>query len=325
MREITYRDALREALREEMQRDSMVFLMGEDIGKYGGAYAVTKGLAEEFGEKRVKDTPISEAIIVGAATGAAAAGTRPVVEIMYVDFMTFCMDQIVNQAAKMRYMFGGKIKVPVVIRTQGGAGAFCAAQHSQSLERWFTGVPGLKVVMPATPYDAKGLLKSAIRDDNVVIFIEHKLLYNTKGKVPEEEYLVPLGKAEVKREGKDVTLVSWSRMVLTCLDAAGELAGEGIDVEVVDMRCLSPLDMKTVVDSVKKTGRVAICEEGCRTGGVAGEIWTRITEEVFDYLDAPVLRIAGKDAPIPFSPELEPASVPDKTRIINQIRNYLNR
>lgn len=320
MREITYRDAIREALREEMLRDNSVFLMGEDIGIYGGAYAVTKGLLEEFGERKVKDTPISEAVIVGAATGAAAAGTRPVVEIMYIDFMTFCMDQIVNQAAKMRYMFGGKIKVPLVIRTQGGSGTFCAAQHSQSLEAWFVHIPGLKVVMPSTPYDAKGLLKNSIRDDNVVIFIEHKLLYNTKGGVPEEEYLIPLGKADIKRQGQDVTLISWSRMVLTSLEAADELAKEGIDVEVIDVRSLSPLDIPTIVNSVRKTGRVVICEEGCKTGGVGGEIWTQITEQAFDYLDAPVVRVAGKDVPIPFSPVLEKAAIPNKNQIIEGLK-----
>ena len=325
MREITYRDALREALREEMRRDSLVFLMGEDIGTYGGVYSVTKDLAKEFGVGRVKDTPLAEAVIAGAGTGAAAAGTRPVIEIMYIDFMTFCMDQIVNQAAKMRYMFGGKIKVPLVIRTQGGAGTFCAAQHSQSLESWFIHVPGLKVVMPSIPYDAKGLLKSAIRDDNVVIFIEHKLLYNTKGKVPEEEYVLSLGKADIKREGEDITLISWSKMVLSSLEAAEELAKEGISVEVIDPRTLSPLDIETIVTSVKKTGLVVICEEGCKTGGVGGEIWTQITEHAFDYLDAPVIRIAAKDTPIPFSPILERATIPDKSRIIEEIKSAVKK
>ncbi len=321
MRQITYRDALKEALQEEMRRDPSVFLLGEDIGKYGGVYAVTKGLFEEFGEERVKDTPLAEAVIVGAATGAAAVGTRPVAEIMYVDFMTFCMDQIVNQAAKMRYMFGGKVKVPMVIRTQGGAGTFCAAQHSESLESWFIHVPGLKVVMPSTPYDAKGLLKSSIREDNVVIFIEHNLLYNTKGQVPEEEYLLPIGAADVKRQGDDVTIITYSRMVLTVLEAAGELANEGINVEVIDARTLSPLDIDTIATSVKKTGLVVICEADCKTGGMGAEILSQICEHVFDYLDGPVVRVAGRDTPMPYSPILEKIAVPDKDEIIKAVKN----
>ncbi|MFH0797749.1 MAG: alpha-ketoacid dehydrogenase subunit beta [Candidatus Omnitrophota bacterium] len=323
MRQITYREALREALREEMERDPSVFLIGEDIGIYGGVYAVTKGLLEEFGEKRVLDTPISEAVIVGAATGAAAVGTRPVAEIMYINFMTFCMDQIVNQAAKMRYMFGGKIKVPLVIRTQGGAGTFCAAQHSESLESWFIHIPGLKVVMPSTPYDAKGLLKSSIRDDNVVIFIEHTLLYNTKGDVPEDEYLIPLGSADIKREGKDVTIISYSRMVLLALEAADELAREGISAEIIDLRTLSPLDIDTLINSVKKTGRVVICEADCKTGGMGAEILSQITERAFDFLDAPPIRIAGKDTPIPYSSVLEKMAVPDKDDIVKKIREII--
>jgi pyruvate/2-oxoglutarate/acetoin dehydrogenase E1 component len=323
MREIAYRDALREALREEMRRDPMVFLMGEDVGVFGGIYSVTKGLMDEFGEKRVRDTPISEAIIVGAGTGAAAVGARPVVEIMYIDFITFAMEEVVNQAAKMRYMFGGKIKVPLVIRTQGGAGLCAAAQHSQSLEAWFVRIPGLKVVMPSTPYDAKGLLKTAIRDDNVVLFIEHKMLYNTRGNVPEEEYTLPLGVADIKRKGKDVTLVTWSRMVLFALEAADMLAKKGIEAEVIDLRSLSPLDMNTVIASVKKTGHVVICEEGCKTGGVGGEICARIVEQAFDYLNAPVARVAGKDAPIPFSPVLEKKAIPDAALIAESIESLL--
>ncbi len=321
MRQITYRDALKEALQEEMRRDPSVFLLGEDIGKYGGVYAVTKGLFEEFGEERVKDTPLAEAVIVGAATGAAAVGARPVAEIMYVDFMTFCMDQVVNQAAKMRYMFGGKINVPMVIRTQGGAGTFCAAQHSESLESWFIHVPGLKVVMPSTPYDAKGLLKSSIREDNVVIFIEHNLLYNTKGQVPEDEYLLPIGSADIKRPGDDVTIITYSRMVLTVLEAADELAKEGINAEVIDVRTLSPLDIDTIADSVKKTGRAVICEADCKTGGVGAEISSQIVERAFDYLDGPVVRVAGRDTPIPYSPELEKIAVPDKDEIIKAVKN----
>lgn len=323
MREITYREALREALREEMAADPLVFLIGEDIGVYGGAYAITKGLYDEFGPDRVRDTPISEAVIVGAAVGAAAAGTRPIAEIMYVDFMTFCMDQVVNQAAKMRYMFGGKIQVPLVIRTQGGTGAFCAAQHSQSLEAWFIGVPGLKVVMPSTPYAAKGLLKSSIRDNNVVVFIEHKMLYNTKGCVPEEEYTIPLGQAEVSREGSDVTVVAWSRTALLALQAADSLAADGVEIEVIDMRTLRPLDIATVMDSVMKTGRLVICEEGCKTGGVGGEISAQVAEQALDYLDAQIVRVAGKNVPIPFSPVLEKASVPDVAQIISGVRSIL--
>ena len=321
MRQITYRDALKEAMQEEMRRDPSVFLLGEDIGKYGGVYAVTKGLFEEFGEERVKDTPLAEAVIVGAATGAAAVGARPVAEIMYVDFMTFCMDQVVNQAAKMRYMFGGKIKVPMVIRTQGGAGTFCAAQHSESLESWFIHVPGLKVVMPSTPYDAKGLLKSAIREDNVVIFIEHNLLYNTKGQVPQEEYLLPIGAADLKRQGDDVTIITYSLMVLTVLEAADELAKEGISVEIIDARTLSPLDIDTIAASVKKTGLAVICEADCKTGGVGAEISAQICEHVFDSLDGPVVRVAGRDTPIPYSPILEKIAVPDKDEIIKAVKN----
>jgi pyruvate/2-oxoglutarate/acetoin dehydrogenase E1 component len=323
MREITYREAIREALIEEMEKDPMVFLLGEDIGIYGGAYAVTKGLLEKFGDKRVKDTPLSEAVIAGAAIGAAACGTRPIAEIMYIDFMTFCMDQMVNQAAKMRYMFGGKMKVPLVIRTQGGAGRFNAAQHSQSLEAWFVHVPGLKVVMPSTPHDAKGLLKSAVRDDNPVIFIEHKLLYNTKGQIPDGEYTIPLGKAEVKRKGEDVTIVSYSRMALLALEAADELSSCGINPEVIDLGTLSPMDIETIVGSVKKTGRVIIVEEDCKTGGVGAEILSRINEEAFDYLDAPIIRIAAKDVPLPFSPILENMAIPNKESIVEAVKRIV--
>ncbi len=323
IREITYRDALREALTEEMRKDPDIFLIGEDIGTYGGAYAVTRGLLDEFGPRRVMDTPISEAAIVGAAIGAAACGTRPVAEIMYVDFLTFAMDQIVNQAAKMRYMFGGKVSVPMVIRTQGGAGKQSAAQHSQSLERWFIGIPGLKVVMPGTPYDAKGLLKSSIHDNNPVLFIEHKLLYSTKGKVPEQDYTIPIGKADLKREGRDVTIVTYSRMLLLSLEAADVLSGEGIEAEVIDLRTLAPLDIQTVLDSVKKTGRVVIVEEGHKTGGVAGEIWAQITERAFDYLDAPLERVAAEDTPMPCSPVLEEAALPSVAKIANAVKEVI--
>lgn len=323
MRELTYREALREAMRQELARDARVFLMGEDIGVHGGAFAVTKGLMDKFGSERVLDAPLSEAVIAGAGAGAAATGMRPVVEIMYVDFMAFCMDQIVNQAAKMRYMFGGKIKVPLTVRTQGGAGEFCAAQHSQSLESWFVHVPGLKVVMPATPGDAKGLLASAIRDDNVVIFIEHKQLYSTRGAVPEGEYLVPLGKAHIARPGSDATIVTWSRMVLRSLEAAQQLATQGVDVEVIDLRTLQPMDIPAVIESVKKTGRLLVVEEDCRTCGVGAEIAATVMEQAFDFLDGPVVRLAGKDTPIPFSPALEPAAVPDVPQIVQAVRTQL--
>jgi len=320
MREISYREALREALIEEMTRDPDVFILGEDVGIYGGVFKITKGLIDKFGE-RVKDTPLSEAAIIGAATGAAALGTRPVAEIMYVDFMTFCMDQIVNQAAKMRYMFGGKIQLPMVIRTQGGTGAFCAAQHSQSLESWFIHVPGLKVVMPSTPYEAKGLLKSSIRDNNVVIFIEHKMLYNTKGPVPDEEYTLPLGQAELVREGKDVTIVAWSKMVLYALEAASRLSDEGIDADIISLRTLVPLDINKIIASVKKTGCLVICEEGCKTGGVGAEIYAQVNEKAFYYIQAPIIRVAGKDTPIPFGPTLEKAAVPSPESIFKAVKS----
>lgn len=320
MREVTYWQALNEALREELDRDPDVFVMGEDVGIYGGAYGVTRGLYEDYGEERIRDTAISEQAIVGAAVGAAMTGMRPVAEIMYVDFLGVAMDQIFNQAAKIRYMFGGKAKVPMTLRTEGGTGRGLAAHHSQSLESWFLHVPGLKVVMPATPYDAKGLLKASIRDDNPVLFIEHKMLYGTKGKIPDGEYIVPLGLAEVKKPGKDVTVVAHSRMLLYALEAAETLEKEGISVEVIDPRTLAPLDMDTIMTSVKKTGRVVLVEEGCKTGGVGGEIATKIMEEGFYYLDAPIIRVAAKDVPIPMSPALEPLAVPSVEEIIGAVK-----
>ncbi len=320
MREITYAQALNEALREEMRRDERVFVMGEDIAEHGGAFGVTKGLLDEFGPKRIRKTPISEAAIAGAATGAALTGTRPVAEIMFIDFAALAMDQIANQAAKIRYMTGGQAKVPLVIRTQGGAGRGNAAQHSQSLEAWFIHVPGLWVVMPSTPYDAKGLLKSAIRDDNPIIYIEHKLLYSTTGPVPEEEYTIPLGVADIKRPGNDVTIVATSRMVLLALAAAERLAAEGIEAEVVDPRTLKPLDMKTIVASVKKTHRLVVVSEGCRTGGFASEVAARIMEEAFDYLDAPVQRVATEDVPIPYSKTLELEAIPSEDDIVEAVK-----
>lgn len=320
MRIITYRDALKEAITEEMRKDENMILVGEDIGLYGGAYAITKGMLEEFGEMRVRDTPMSEAAVVGIATGAAAVGTRAIAEIMYIDFITLAMDQIVNQAAKMRYMFGGKISVPIVIRTQGGAGRSSAAQHSQSLESWFVGVPGLKVVMPSTPYDAKGLLKTAIRDNNPVLFIEHKVLYNSKGEVPEEEYTIPIGKADVKKQGKDVTIISYSRQLIYALEAAAGLEKEGISAEVIDLRSIHPLDKDAIIESVRKTGSAVIVEEGCKTGGVGGEIAAILAEECFKDLKTPVKRVAGKDIPIPCAPNLEKAAIPSAEDIIAAVK-----
>lgn len=325
MREIYYWQALNEALREEMHRDERVFVMGEDIGPYGGSHGVTRGLYKEFGEERVRDTAISEAAIAGAAAGAAMTGMRPVTEIMYIDFSTIAMDQLVNIAAKNRYMFGGKTTVPMVMRTQGGTGRGIAGHHSQSLEAWYVHVPGLYVVMPSTPYDAKGLLKTAIRDDNPIIFIEHKLLYRTKGPVPEKEYTIPLGLADVKREGSDITVVAYSRMTLLALQAAEELEKEGISLEIIDPRCLKPLNLNKIIESVKKTGKVIIISEACKTGGVAGEIASQIMENGFDYLDSPVVRLAGADVPIPMSPVLEEAAVPSVEKIIEAAKQMIQK
>ena len=322
-RVLTYGLAINEALDHEMARDESVFVMGEDVAIYGGAYSVTKGLWEKYGDERVRDTGISEAAIVGAGVGAAVTGMRPVVEIMYVDFMSLVMDQLCNQAAKLRYMFGGKTRVPLTIRTEGGAGRTLGAHHSQSLESWFMHIPGIKVVMPGTPYDAKGLLLSSIRDDNTVVYIEHKMLYNTKGPVPEEDYAIPIGKAEVKRQGKDVSVLTYSRQLLFCQEAAEELAGEGIDVEIVDLRSLLPLDVETIVESIRKTNRAVIVEEDTITGGAGAEIGMRIMEEAFDYLDAPVKRVAGADVPMPKSAVLEALAIPSKASIIEGIKEVL--
>lgn len=321
MRELTYAQAIREAMTLEMRRDENVFLMGEDVGIYGGAFGVSAGMYEEFGQARVKDTPISEAVIAGAAAGAAVTGLRPVAEIMFSDFLTIAMDQLTNQAAKMRYMFGGKAKVPMVVRAPAGSGTGAAAQHSQSPEAWFCNVPGLKVVVPSTPADAKGLLIAAIRDDNPVLFLEQKLLYRVKGDVPEGEYIVPLGKAKVQREGTDVTLVTYGRMLPMCLEAAAQLeAREGISVEVVDPRTLVPLDKQAIVESAKKTGRVLIVHEACQTGGFGGELAAVIADsEAFFYLDAPIRRYGGLDVPIPYSPELEKNVVPVKDGVIGKV------
>jgi len=323
MREITYRQALNEALREELEKDERVFIMGEDVAIYGGAYGVTTDLWKKFGDERVKDTPISESAIVGIGLGAALTGMRPVVEIMYIDFIPLCLEQLNNQVAKIRYMFGGKCTVPLTIRTEGGAGRTLGAHHSQSLEAWLIHIPGIKVVMPSTPYDAKGLLKSSIREDNPVVFIEHKMLYNTKGKVPEEEYVLPIGVADVKREGKDVTIITYSRMVLFSLEAASFLEKEGISVEIIDLRTLLPLDIETIVKSVKKTNRVVIVEEDCKTGGVGAEVLSQIIENAFDYLDAPIKRVAGADVPMPKSPVLEKLAIPDVERICKGVKEVL--
>ncbi len=323
MRKITYREAVREALREEMTRDARVFLLGEDIAEFGGSYKVTEGLLAEFGHERVRNTPISEAAIVGAALGAALMGMRPVAEIMYIDFSGIAMDQIVNQVAKVKYMFGGKARVPLVIRTQGGGGRSSGAQHAQSLEAWFVHVPGLKVVMPSTPYDAKGLLKSAIRDDNPVVFIEHKLLYAVQGEVPEADYTVPLAVADVKREGRDITVVATSHAVHLALAAADRLAAEGIEVEVVDPRTLAPLDEEAILRSVKKTNRLVIVQEATPRCSFASEVAAMVTERAFDDLDAPVARVTALPSPIPFAPVLEQHVLPDEERLIAAVRAAL--
>jgi pyruvate/2-oxoglutarate/acetoin dehydrogenase E1 component len=324
VRKITYRDSLREALREEMQRDSRVFLLGEDIGRFwGGAFKVTDGLAQEFGDERVRDTPISESAIIGTAVGAAITGMHPVAEIMFGDLTALAMDQIANQAAKIRYMFGGQASCPLVIRTPFGAGVNIASHHSQSLEAWFMHVPGLYVAVPSTPYDAKGLLKTAIRGSNPVFFCEHKLLYPVEGEVPEQEYLIPFGKADEKKEGTDVTLVATSYMVQKALNAAESLQKEGVDAEVVDPRTLTPLDVATITSSVRKTGRIVIVSEDCRTGGVSAEVAALVAERTLDYLDAPIKRVTTPDTPIPFSPPLEQFIIPDEQSIIKAVKGVV--
>jgi len=316
MKKIMFREAISSALAEEMRRDEKVFVMGEDVAITGGVYKATRGLLDEFGPKRVRNTPLSELAIAGLATGAAMCGARPVAEIMHVDFIGCCFDIVLNQMSKMCYKTNGQVTVPMVLRTQGGRGKSNGCTQSQSLETFFTHIPGLKVVMPSTPYDAKGLLKSAIRDNNPVVFIEHKGLYQTKGEVPEEEYLIPLGKADVKRYGKDVTIISYSKSVLMALDAAAELEKQGIDAEVVDIRSLVPLDMETIAESVTKTGRVIITHEACERSGFGAEIAARIADELFDELDAPIMRVCGKNIPVPNAtiPELE--SAPTVERLV---------
>jgi pyruvate/2-oxoglutarate/acetoin dehydrogenase E1 component len=323
MKEMSYRDALREALFEEMQRDERVFIIGEEVGRYGGAYGVTRGLFQEFGARRVVDSPISEAGIVGLGVGAAITGLRPVVELMYVDFVGLAMDQIANQMAKFRYMTGGQLTIPMVLRTQGGTGRSAGAQHSQSLESWLVHVPGLRVVMPATPGDAKGLLKTAVRCNDPVVFIEHKALYSAKGEVPEEEYTIPLGKAALLREGRDATILCYSGMVSLALEAAAALSAEGIEAEVVDLRSLSPLDTETILASAVKTGRVAVVSEAHRTLGMGAELSALITERCFDQLKAPVLRVAGSDTPVPAS-ILEKISIPTEEGVVQGIRKLVS-
>ena len=322
MRAVSYARALNEAMTEEMARDESVFLIGEDLAELGGVSGATKGVIARFGPKRVRQTPLSEAAFVGLAVGAAMTGLRPVVEIMYVDFVTVCMDQIINQAAKLRYMSGGQLTIPLVIRTQGGGGTSEAAQHSQSLEAWFAHIPGLKVAMPATPADAKGLLKSAIRDDNPVIFLEHKLLYATKGEIPEEEYLIALGQAEVKRVGDKVTVVATSLMVHKTLAAAEALAEE-VSVEIIDPRTLVPLDVDCIMASVRKTGRLLVVQEACQRGGFGSEIVRRVTEECFPYLKTAPKVLGGSNLPMPFSQPLEAACLPQEPSIIAAIRRLV--
>uniref|UniRef100_A0A831TCN1 Alpha-ketoacid dehydrogenase subunit beta n=2 Tax=Thermorudis TaxID=1649508 RepID=A0A831TCN1_9BACT len=334
-RVISYREALNEAIRLEMRRDPTVVIMGEDIaggagighiesvGAWGGVLGVTKSLVSEFGRQRVLDTPISEAGFIGAAVGAAVTGLRPIAELMFVDFFGVCMDQIFNQGAKLRYMFGGKAKVPLVIRTMIGAGFGAAGQHSGCHYSVFTHMPGLKTVAPATPYDAKGLLIAAIRDDDPVIFFEHKLLYDTTGEVPEGEYVIPLGKADVKREGSDVTVVAIARMVHVALEAAARLAGEGIDVEVIDLRTLSPLDEEAILESLAKTRRLVVVDEDNPRCSVAADIAALAVDQGFDYLDAPVKMVTAPHTPVPFSPSMEQFYIPSPQRVIDAIREVV--
>jgi pyruvate dehydrogenase E1 component beta subunit len=320
--EITYREALRQALKEKMEGDPRVFILGEDVGAYGGAYSVTRGLQVEFGTDRVRETPIAESGIIGAAIGAAMGGMRPVAEIMTINFSLLAIDQLVNHAAKFHYMFGGKIRVPMVMRTVSGWGQL-GATHSQTFENWFASVPGLKVVAPATPYDAKGLLKSSIEDDDPIIFIEHSLLYGVRGEVPEADYRVQLGLADVKREGSDVTLVGYSRMTQVALRAAGLLEESGVSAEVIDLRTLRPLDMETIYTSVRKTHRVVVCEEDWRTGGIGAEIAAAVGEACFDDLDAPIRRVAMPDVPMPYAKNLELALVPTEEEVVAAVRSVV--
>jgi pyruvate/2-oxoglutarate/acetoin dehydrogenase E1 component len=321
IRELTFAEALREGIRQAMSTDESVFMLGEDVGVYGGAFGVSAGLIDEFGAERVRDTPISEAVIAGTCLGAALTGMRPIGEIQFLDFVTLSMEQLVLQASKVRFMFGGKATVPLVLRLPGGSGTGAAAQHSQSLENWFVHVPGLKVVAPSGAYEAKGLLLASVYDDNPVIFVEHKLLYKTTGPVPEEMYRIPLSESHVVREGRDLTIVAYSIMVQRALEAAEALAVEGIEVEIVDPRTLSPLDEGPIVESVKKTGKLLVAHEAVQMGGYGGEIAARVAaSEAFDYLDAPIRRLGGKFMPIPYNRTLEYHTVPQVEMIVEEAR-----
>jgi acetoin:2,6-dichlorophenolindophenol oxidoreductase subunit beta len=321
VKETRYIKAINEALHEEMARDESVFVIGEDVGAAGGAFGGTRGLLQAFGERRVRDTPISESAIVGLALGAAMKGLRPVVEVMFADFLPVCMDQIVNQIAKTRFMFGGQFTAPLVIRAPGGGGLNAGPQHSQSLEAWFAHVPGLKVVMPATPADAKGLLKSAIRDDDPVLFLEHKALYASSGAVPDGEHLVPIGKADVRRAGKDVTIVTASRMVLQTLEAAETLAAQGTEVEVIDLRSLTPLDRDAIFASVEKTSRLVIAHEAVKSFGIGAEISAMVSEHMIDVLDAPIVRVGAPFSPVPFSQEHD--YLPNASDIVQAVEKVM--
>lgn len=323
MRKIFYVEALREALREEMERDPNVFLLGEDIGPFGGVFKVTEGLYKKFGSERVRQTPISEAAIIGIGLGAAIVGMRPICELMFIDFLPLAGDQIFNQVAKIRYMTGGQAKVPLVIRTNIGAGRSAAAQHSQSIHAWACHIPGIKVVLPSNPYDAKGLLKTAIRDDNPVLFLEHKFLYKIKGEVPEEEYTIPLGKASIKTEGKDVTVVAISSLVSKAINVSKKLSVEGISVEVIDPRTLIPYDRDTITNSVKKTGHLVVADEGHINCGICSEIAMKVIEDAFYYLETPIRRVAAPNVPIPFCPSLEKLCIPAEENIEKAIRSSL--
>ena len=324
MKEITYAQAINEAISEEMRRDENVFMMGEDLGRYCGAFGVSRGMIQEFGGDRIMDTPIAEQAYVGAGVGAAMCGMRPIVELMFSDFMCVCFDELVNEAAKLRFMFGGKVKVPMVMRTASGAGTGAAAQHSQSLEACLAHFPGLKVVIPSTPYDAKGLLKTAIRDDNPVMFLEQKTLYRTKGMVPEGEYSIPLGQADIKLAGSDCTVVTYGRMVNTCLTAAQELEKDGVRLEVIDIRSLVPLDTQTILESVKKTKHVLIVHEAVQFCGFGAEIAGQIADsDAFYYLDAPIKRLGAKSTPIPFNPILEAETFPTVPKIVAAVKSLL--
>ncbi len=324
MPDLTYREALRQALQEEMRSDERVFVMGEDVAAYGGTYAVTKGLVEEFGEKRVKDTPIAESVIVGSAVGAAMAGLRPVAELMTVNFSLLALDQIVNHAAKLHYMFGGQVDVPMVIRTASGWGQL-GPTHSQSFENYFAYVPGLLVVAPSTPRDAKGLLKAAIRDPNPVVFLEHSLLYSLRGEVPDGGHVEELGRSRVLRRGRDVTIISYSRMAMVSMVAADRLAKEGIEAEVIDLRCLRPLDLEPVLESVRRTNRAVVAEEGWRSVGMGAEIASRIYEHAFDYLDAPVARVAAYEVPVAYNRALERETIPDEEDVIEAVKKLMKK